>query len=196
MKDSNSEKLNLLAEYHHTISEQLNSRLSESPKFFALLVVVASGYGYVLANPKADAQLCPSKPVFALATWLSLAVIAWASWYLAALGYAFRFLQNIQVSIERALEWNSYAPASGKPPDHPWWKPWEWLWLLPGIYHPHAIGLALAFGGVCWIGLSGAVRYRTLIVGIIGIFGCHLYYLMKIKAKTKGTPVGRGRSKS
>jgi len=183
--DSNDGKKSLLAEYHHTISEQLDSRLSESPKFFALLVVVASGYGYVLANPKADAQLCPGKPLFALATWLSLAVIAWASWYLAALGYAFRFLQSIQQRIERALDWSRYAPESGKPPDHPWRKPWEWLWLLPGIYHPHAIGLAFAFGCVCWVGLNGSTRYSTLVVGIIGLFGCHLYYLMKFKGRRR-----------
>lgn len=185
MNESNSERLNLLAGYHHTISEQLDSRLSESPKFFALLVVVASGYGYVLANPKGDAQLCPDGPLFALATWLSLAVIAWANWYLAALGYAFRFLQNIQHRTEHALNWSRYAPDSGKPPDDLWRKPWEWFWLLPSIYHPHAIGLAFALGCVCWLGFYGAERYIVLIVGIVGGFGFHLYYLTKFKQRRK-----------
>ena len=68
----------LLAQFHHTISEQLNARLSESPKFFGLLVLVSTGYGYVLSEPK----LCKLIP---LATGLSLAATVWASWYLAAL---------------------------------------------------------------------------------------------------------------
>jgi hypothetical protein len=39
-----------LAGFHKTISEQLNARLAESPRFFWALVVVSTGYGYVLWN--------------------------------------------------------------------------------------------------------------------------------------------------
>ena len=46
----NEKEKKLLARYHHTISEQLNARFSESPKFFGLLIIVSTGYGYVLAN--------------------------------------------------------------------------------------------------------------------------------------------------
>jgi hypothetical protein len=73
----------LLAGFHHTISEQLNSRLSESPKFFGLLVVISTGYGYVLSRDSPCKLILP-------ATVLALAATLWASWYLAALGYAFR----------------------------------------------------------------------------------------------------------
>ena len=69
----------LLAAFHHTISEQLNSRLSESPQFFGLLVVVATGYGYALARPELHLKT--------LATALAMAATLWAGWYLAALGY-------------------------------------------------------------------------------------------------------------
>jgi hypothetical protein len=89
----------LLAQFHHTISEQLDSRLSESPKFFGLLVVVSSGYGFVLSKPELSKFIL-------LAALLSLAAILWAAWYLAALGYAFRFLQSTQHRIEHALDWN------------------------------------------------------------------------------------------
>jgi hypothetical protein len=51
MSESGKEK-ELLAQFHHTISEQLDSRLSESPKFFGLLVIVSTGYGYVLSDSK------------------------------------------------------------------------------------------------------------------------------------------------
>jgi hypothetical protein len=82
----NEKEKELLAGFHHTISEQLDSRLSESPKFFGLLVVVSTGYGYVLSGQSSPKLLLP-------ATLLALAATFWASWYLAALGYAFRFLQ-------------------------------------------------------------------------------------------------------
>ncbi len=39
-----------LATFHQTISKQLNARLEESPRFFWALVVVSTGYGYVLWN--------------------------------------------------------------------------------------------------------------------------------------------------
>jgi hypothetical protein len=130
----------LAAKFHHTVSEQLNARLSESPKFFALLVVVSTGYGYVLSS-----QRC-NRGLFALASFLSYAAVLWASWYLSALGYAFRFLQNIQHCIENKIEWEKYTPLpidgrrTGEPPRPP--KTFgDTYWLLPGIYHAHAAGL-------------------------------------------------------
>ena len=72
----NDKEQELLAQFHHTISEQLNSRLSESPKFFGLLVVVSTGYGYVLSSP----LLYKQKEVFLLASLLSYAAVLWASW--------------------------------------------------------------------------------------------------------------------
>jgi hypothetical protein len=67
----NDKEQELLAQFHHPISEQLNSRLSESPKFFGLLVVVSTGYGYVLSSP----LLYKQKEVFFLASLLSYAAV-------------------------------------------------------------------------------------------------------------------------
>lgn len=76
---------------------------------------------------------------------LSWMAVIWASWYLAGLDYAFRFLQNCQHSIEHALGWNpNYVPrgesgrGTGEPPESNWRYP---FWLLPGIYHAHAAAL-------------------------------------------------------
>ena len=165
----------LLAQFHHTISEQLNARLAESPKFFAVLVVVSTGYGYVLADPTRLSKLAP------LATLLSLAATFWASWYLAALGYAFRFLQNTQHRIERGVDWNRFTPVSGIPPSFR--NPLNWFWLLPGIYHAHAAGLNLLFVLICFIGLTGYKRFVWSIAGVVGIALLNLYYLWKFKAK-------------
>jgi hypothetical protein len=96
------EEKELLAQFHHTISEQLNSRLSESPQFFGLLVVVATGYGYVLSDNKYRGLVHP-------ATFLVLACTLWAAWYLAALGYGFRYLQTTQHRIEHELKWTPYT---------------------------------------------------------------------------------------
>jgi hypothetical protein len=133
------------------------SRLSESPKFFGLLVVVSTGHGYVLSSP----LLYKQKEVFFLASLLSYAAVLWASWYLAALGYAFRFLQNSQHRIENALGWNpKYVPGSeedrmtGQPPQWPprtFRRSIDAFWLLPGIYHAHAASLAVFLILFAWL---------------------------------------------
>ncbi|HET9181235.1 MAG TPA: hypothetical protein VFP59_03805 [Candidatus Angelobacter sp.] len=141
-----------LIEFHKTISEQLNARLSESPKFFGLLIVVSTGYGYVLSTEAFSSQ----KGLVAFASLLSFAAVLWAIWYLAALGYAFRFLQNSQHCIEYALGWSPrYVPLpvrdrrTGQPPDPPRPFSLDAFWLLPGIYHAHAAGLVVLLGVMC-----------------------------------------------
>ena len=131
----------LLAQFHHTISEQLNARLSESPKFFGLLVVVSTAYGYVLA--KSDL-----KPLLVLASLLSYVAVLWASWYLVALGFAFRFLQYCQHRIEHELEWNpQYVPRPRKR---------ESDWRTAAMYrNPGRQILATAWYLPCSCGWSG-----------------------------------------
>lgn len=139
----NEKDKELLAQYHHTISEQLNSRLSESPKFFWVLIAVSGAYGFVLSNDPNS-----HKELFVLVSIVVWLIILWANWYLAALGYAFRFLQNIQHCAEHALKWSPrYTPRSGGKDDSA-------FWLLPSIYHPHAAGfflfLLLDCGAFCF----------------------------------------------
>jgi len=140
------DKDELLAGFHHTISEQLNSRLSESPKFFGLLVVVATGYGYVLSEQRLNSLFLP-------ATVLALSATLWASWYLAALGYAFRFLQNCQHCIEHELGWATFTPGLSQRETEERPNPVKSLgdvfWLLPGIYHAHAAGLCAFLVVIC-----------------------------------------------
>ena len=166
----NERRGDLLAQYHHTISEQLNARLSESPKFFGLLIIVGTGYAYAISDDRLAKVVVPG-------TLLSLATILWAAWYLAALGYAFRFLQNIQQCIEHALGWNKFAPASTGRPPHSLINPLQWFWLLPGIYHAHAAGLILFFVVVC--GTSCRIFWRWWSATIAAI---NLYYREKFKA--------------
>src|ERR1035441_9695512 len=186
----------LLAGFHQTISEQLNSRLSESPKFFALLVVVSTGYGYVLSYP----SLCKQGFLVMIATILSYVAVLWASWYLAALGYAFRFLQNSQRCIEHKLGWAIYTPGqeskkqveeAGVPPSKPFRNP---FWLLPGIYHAHAIGLCVFLAIICAVGsykslyyaptccvvLSGTIAF---VVGIVLTLWINVHYVVKYRDK-------------
>lgn len=199
-----------LAQFHQTISEQLNARLSESPKLFGLLVVVSTAYGYVLTQ---NAKL------FLAGTLLALGATLWASWYLAALGYAFRFLQNCQHCIEHKLEWAAYTPGrsqegsnkrSGKPPAKIR-KLSDVFWLLPGIYHAHAAGLcvfvAIICVASCRVSWDWWPRYRwyTLICGLIAflvsmaimlLFNVH--YVQKYRDETwqdpRGHDSGRGQA--
>jgi hypothetical protein len=185
-----------LAGFHHTISEQLNARLSESPKFFGLLIVVSTGYGYVLSKPDLRSQ----KLLFCLASLLSYAAVFWSAWYLAALGYAFRFLQNSQHCIEHALGWNpDYVPLpeNGRMTGQPPWPPVglsERFWLLPGIYVAHAAGLSvllvLICGAFCWqaVGwlpycLVPIVGLTAVAFGLAFIIGIHRSYLNKFRKR-------------
>ncbi len=176
----------LLAGFHQTISEQLNSRLSESPKFFALLVVVATGYGYVLSQPSL-------KKLFLPATLLAFAATLWASWYLAALGYAFRFLQNSQHCIEHELGWAKFTPSSlgaaGQPPQRAK-SISDVFWLLPGIYHAHAAGLCALLAIICVAGCRSAwdcwphcciiaAGVVAFLGGIVLILAANVHYVHK-----------------
>ena len=196
------EEKELLAQFHHTISEQLNARLSESPKFFGLLIIVSTGYGYVLSN----AQLEQHRALFVLASVLAYASVLWASWYLAALGYAFRFLQNSQHSIERKLGWHVHTPdPTGRPPCSE--KSFiSKFWLLPGIYHAHAAGLGFLLVVLCfafeWYAwnlwherwqhwLVSCVSLIFLLVGLACIYLCNRHYLKKF-CKKRRDPEGIG----
>jgi len=184
---------NLLAQFHHTISEQLNARLSESPRFFGLLIVVSTAYGYVLSQPNLSDLLTIASVLFILAT-------IWASWYLAALGYAFRYLQNSQHLIEHALGWiPKYVPApeNGRQTGEPPWPPktlGNILWLLPGIYHPNAVGLygflMIIYATYCyraWNWWPHGYLIMAVAICVVGslmlILGIHLHYLFKFSKR-------------
>lgn len=138
-----------LAGFHQTISEQLNARLEESPRFFWALVTISTGYGYVLWSVATapDTAKPDRHAVATLASILAYLAVLWASWYLAALGYAFRFLQNSQHCIERALGWYDYAPEPREPRGI--------FGLLPSIYQAHAFGLCafllVLCASFCWL---------------------------------------------
>ena len=186
-----------LAIYHQTISQQLNARLEESPRFFWALVVVSTGYGYVLWDVTRGSK--PTQPelpvIFIIASLLSFFAVLWASWYLAALGYAFRYLQNIQHCIEHRLGWNIYGPEGSSPPTNIR-RCSDIFWLLPGIYHAHKCGLVLflviiisAFSlyssrlwGVCCSLLLG---FASLFTGIGFIIYINWHYLRKFKKHRK-----------
>jgi hypothetical protein len=181
-----------LADFHRTISEQLNARLEESPRFFWALVAISTAYGYALWGEKSDpSALAQRQIVVRLTAILAYLATLWASWYLAALGYAFRFLQNTQHCIECALGWDQYAPQNAPPP-----KPARLVdsfWLLPGIYHPHALGLCVFLTLVTftsmWKWHSDTCVISTHIVlwlgGLLSIVSIHRYYLKKFTKKRR-----------
>jgi len=184
-----------LAGYHHTISEQLNARLAESPRFFWALVVVSTGYGYVLWGLQSITDKHEAAFLFAITSALAYFAVLWASWYLAALGYAFRFLQNAQHCMEHALRWDGYGPKgpSGDPPAVI--KGFGGLFsLLPGIYHAHAFGLigllAIVVYGIYWhcqkwLGSCWAILVGLLLLGFgFGFIACvNVHYVRRYRGK-------------
>ena len=186
------EKRKLLAGFHKTISEQLNARLAESPRFFWALVVVSTGYGYVLWNvaiknpEQAEPGLCM---MLGIASLLSYVAVLWACWYLAALGYAFRYLQHGQHRIEQFLGWDAHVFPYGKPPTRIR-RCSDIFWLLPGIYHAHVGGfvaflaiivIAFSYYGRQWWGSSSAIciGFILFLMGVIFIICVNLHYVWK-----------------
>lgn len=186
----------LLGQFHQTISEQLNSRLSESPKFFGLLVVVSTGYGYVLFSSDFPAH----KALFVLASGLAYASVLWATWYLAALGYAFRFLQNVQHCVEQKIGWADYTPLpengrrTGEPPRPPKKFSTDPFWLLPSIYHAHVAGLAAFLLVICaafgWNAREFsshrfvfAATSAAVLFGLAWIYGWNYHYVKRFAGK-------------
>jgi hypothetical protein len=194
----------LLGQFHQTISEQLNSRLSESPKFFGLLVVVSTGYGYVLFSR----DLTTHKALFVLASGLAYASVLWATWYLAALGYAFRFLQNVQHCVEQEIGWADYTPLpengrrTGEPPRPPKKFSSDPFWLLPSIYHAHAAGLAAFLLTICaafgWNAREFwshrfvvAATSAAVLFGLAWIYGWNFHYVKRFGDKWRNPREGR-----
>jgi len=194
----NGPGMDRLAGFHHTISEQLNARLAESPRFFAVLVVASTAYGFVLWNFGPETRNSAKNSAFLLVSVVAYAAGLWSHWYLAALGYAFRFLQNTQHRIEEALGWDSYRPrGTGNPPERITTLP-RLLWLLPGIYHAHFFGLSLflvaVIGSFWWHWPNRhTVNYWTaaaLVIAAVTIFSVNYHYLTKFKRKR--VPQGTG----
>ena len=186
-----------LAGFHHTISEQLNARLEDSPRFFWALVAVSTGYGYVLWNLHTQNQ--QERPfLFLIASLLAYFAVLWASWYLAALGYAFRFLQNGQHCMEHALGWDNHGPKgiprqSGEPPAAIK-RCGDLFWLLPSIYHAHAFGLTGFLGVIvlafCWgfghcYGTCWALLVGLILLGFgLGFITCiNVHYVRRFREK-------------
>ena|SRR2546422_7585165 len=136
---SNNEALGL---FHQTISEQLNARLSEAPRFFWGVILSVTAYAYVLWWYGGEKQT-PDRfyYVFMLVSAVAYLSILWVTSYLAALGYAFRYLQNAQHRIEDVLGWEIYRPQTTGIPPETIRSLGDLFWLLPGIYHAHLYGL-------------------------------------------------------
>ena len=177
------DKVEALSAFHRTISEQLNARLSESPKFFWAVGLAVTAYGYVLWDYDKHPGLFP---IASLIAYLS---ILWAIWYLAALGYAFRYLQNAQHRIEDELGWKKYrSKTTGIPP-----KSIETLgqlfWLFPGIYHAHLaglVGLSFILYAVFILRASGnivsVVAISVLLAfQVVWVLGWNYHYVAKFR---------------
>jgi hypothetical protein len=183
-----------LAGFYRTISEQLNARLAESPRFFWALAAVTAAYAYVLWHGPRDM----SDPwrrgwlrTFIIASLLACGTGIWSHWYLAALGYAFRFLQNSQHRIEERLHWDLYRPENtGHPPDRIDSLA-NLFWLLPGTYHAHLFELCayiviviVAFWAYYPERIVAYVAAITaVLVAIVGVWWIHYHYVAKFRRK-------------
>ena len=130
-------------------------------------------------------------PVFLLVSLVAYGAGLWSHWYLAALGYAFRFLQNTQHRIEEALEWDLYRPReTGNPPDRINTLP-RLIWLLPGIYHAHFFGLcifvATIIGSFWWRWPNKHTVYNwvigAIVISVLTIWWVNYHHLTKFKRK-------------
>ena len=166
------------------------------PPFRASFIAsMVTAFGISGAKRQTEPGLCAMLLTAAL---LSCVAVLWASWYLAALGYAFRYLQNVQHSIERDLGWAAYGPTRGKPPARIRW-PSDVFWLLPSIYHAHVFALVLFLAIIistcafywysrqCWGSSSalciGIISLVSWVIGVAIIIVINVLYVLKFKRK-------------
>jgi hypothetical protein len=110
---------------------------------------------------------------------------------LAALGYAFRFLQNSQHRIEEKLQWHLYRPENtGVPPDRID-SIAALFWLLPGIYHAHLFGLCAYIAIVIaafWVyypqrSVANVAAIAATAVATGCVWWIHYHYVTKFRSK-------------
>lgn len=170
--------MELLVTFHSTMADQLNSRLSESPRFFAFVIAALTAYAFVISHYQSD------RFMLVLVSFISYMVLQWAIWYMAALGYAFRFLQYSMHLAEVALDWTQYSLEYGVPPKTRSFS--RTFWLHPGIYHAHLAGLIIIVCIVCAVfsfkwwrgtGAFGHPQCEALTVLSCGVVGSLLWTL-------------------
>ena len=131
-----------LTNYHATIAGQLDSRMAESPKFFGVVVVALTAYAYALWHLVANKDgFTPADQafMFVIVSILAYVVVLWAVYYLAALSYAFRFLQYSMHKAEDELGWKGFRLSDAERMHY--CSVADSFKLLPGIYHAHLLGL-------------------------------------------------------
>lgn len=186
-----------LTSFHGTMAEQLDARLSESHKFLGVLVLAITAYAYVIWYW----ELSRGRFVLLLVSAISYLVTIWAIWYLAALGYAFRFLQYSMHQAEKTLGWEKLGLPSGTVGQG---LP-RVIWLHPGIYQAHLFGVVSLMLLVCvtlafkWWHIPEFVpdvllnkHTESIILGVVGLVGglsftvgINLFYVSKYEKKTK-----------
>jgi len=176
-----------LVEFHKTISEQLDSRLSESPRFLGAVVIALTAYGFALE--------LSTRGLLLLATGVLYAVLLWAIWYLIVLSYAFRHLQNIQHGIENRLGWSQFRPLkTGIPPGRlRHYKINELFWIVPGIYQPHLAGLLFLIGVLSFVTnylygkelewLDVGLMHVPFMIALLWAGGLSRHYFIKYREK-------------
>ncbi|MEQ1845957.1 MAG: hypothetical protein ABL983_10345 [Nitrospira sp.] len=141
-----------LTTYHATIAEQLDSRMAESPKFFGVVVVALTAYAYAIWHwvPNKDGStLVEQGFMLGIVSMLAYLVVLWAVSYLAALSYAFRFLQYSMHKAEDELGWKGFRLSDAERMHYGCVT--DSFRLLPGIYHAHLAGLFFVMIFICFV---------------------------------------------
>ena len=141
-----------LAKYHATIAEQLDSRMAESPKFFGVVVVALTAYAYAIWHwvpNKEGSTLAEQGFMLGIVSILAYLVVLWAVSYLAALSYAFRFLQYSMHKAEDELGWKGFRLSDAERMNYGCVT--DSFKLSPGIYHAHLAGLFFIMILLCFV---------------------------------------------
>ena len=117
--------------------------------------------------------------------------ILWVVTYLAALGYAFRYLQNSQHRIEDVLGWEIFRPETTGIPPQNIRSIGDLFWLMPGIYHAHLYGLlflslvlhAVFIAIIPDVRAATIVAITTLLFEIIWALVWNYHYLRKFRQR-------------
>ncbi len=141
--------------------------------------------------------------MFMLVSGVAYLSILWVVTYLAALGYAFRYLQNSQHRIGDVLGWEIFRPKTTGVPPATIRSIGDLFWLLPGIYHAHLYGLLFlsVVLHVVFVVIISDVRGATLtaitalLFEIAWIWFWNYHYLKKFRQRHVRPWMGTGEAK-
>ena len=141
LKDPSDETMQ---KFHSQIFQMLNTRLTETFRFYAPLLAALPGFGYVLLGVlRQDVEINYFPSLLDAAYLFSMFLLLIGAFYLLTVSYTYRSLQMVLAGLEEGLglknftpDWDPY-PKLKKDSNFKTFGRFIFFWIIPEILKPH-----------------------------------------------------------